>query len=1011
MNILARTLLFSFATTALGLTAADPARLAIYLEELKSPDVEIRRAALDSLDELKPKSPAFVEALPKLLNDPDDNIRSFASSIIALHIPDGPDRAARVLPLLEVVPARNRGPLLEVLKELGPHARPALRKVCAMLGEINESGDLLISSHEVLLALAHTTGAVKPKNPFEQAEQKADDSEAGRKKAFEADMKVFLPDLSAPDADKRLSAAIHFAQYQTLFGSSLPDEHRPAITAAFAPLILDPDAGVQRFALWALAQNRLSSSQSEAPLLQLVTSPDAITASLSLRALGKMEFDVARVLPWLKQNLESDDPRRVFAAVDAIEQYRGEAAPLATALLPLLKKSDPAAQPKLLKALAGTRAPAATPTLARYAESKDSSVRRAALDYLDDRLPPPEIGVVIFEKALNDSDSFNRYLARRALAEYGYYARAALPALFELKVPDAGGERDEIDKIIQEILEHRYRGGGFSDTPPDEKALTPPELSEAYQRDAVRRIEPFLNSPHAGLAANALQALASFEKVELSPLWKQKLPQIMTQPGNGMLSGLKAIGYLGPRAADFLPMLLKNVNDYPAPALVHTLFEIGSDRAEVREILTLLLPREPRAAALLAQTPLGREILVRELYSKNDATRLNACVALGDVNSLPPDAAEPLWLLTKSTDVKLAAAALKALLNLENLAPPSLDEIRKLLDHNAPEIHAGAMSLCERLGPEALPLRAKLVEIALSRREGSDAAVPALLAIGLDDATAKKFAALPVKPPNQENPDDIEFYVPILLANRPVELLQFLKARPGYFHSKEKISYGAQYAAAPLFALFSHTGPDHDAIRALALAEPSLSWVTMAAIGDPKLLPRFDADLAAADAYSRHFITACARACGRPGVRAAVRISATEPGNFKPKSAWPNVDSSRMARRGGGHGDGTVTILITGTLKLADGGAVKNPRFFGTNDRYLLGRQQKNREPIKYDAQTGRFIFCSEVFAAFQNGGEPGPYQTGSAETLIESDNAEPLKVQFYDEMPDVEIVLTPKRK
>ena len=38
---------------------------------------------------------------------------------------------------------------------------------------------------------------------------------------------------------------------------------------------------------------------------------------------------------------------------------------------------------------------------------------------------------------------------------------------------------------------------------------------------------------------------------------------------------------------------------------------------------------------------------------------------------------------------------------------------------------------------------------------------------------------------------------------------------------------------------------------------------------------------------------------------------------------------------------------------------------------------------------------------------EPGPYQTGKALTLIETDNAEDLVVKFYDEMPDVRIVLT----
>jgi hypothetical protein len=63
--------------------------------------------------------------------------------------------------------------------------------------------------------------------------------------------------------------------------------------------------------------------------------------------------------------------------------------------------------------------------------------------------------------------------------------------------------------------------------------------------------------------------------------------------------------------------------------------------------------------------------------------------------------------------------------------------------------------------------------------------------------------------------------------------------------------------------------------------------------------------------------------------------------------------------------------------------------------------------------ETGRFVLCAQVFAAYSAGKgqpEPGPYQTGSCLTLIEAAGCKPLVVSFYDEMPDVEITLSPSR-
>lgn len=972
-----------FLSTTLTALASD-------IDDLKNSDTKIRAAALDRLREKKSTDPAIADAVVARLNDSDNDIRWSALEFLTDNSPDKAALLKRITPLLDIVTAENRQPLHLVFEHLGTDARPALPKLCAFLGDLNYDGALYFEETRLFQTIVN--GKQSPfENPFGDGGDEAD-----KKAAWEAKLKI-LPDLASPDANIRLTATIRCAQYEGRW-STVPKAHRAAVYGAFTPLLNDPDLSVRRFATWALAQGRLLSPQAVEPAFANAAHTDPVVASLSLRALGQLHADPARVVPSIRTALKNPDPRFTAAAFAAASHLKSGMDELLPEMVPILLKAPPDLQVALVKSLGEVRAPGAFDALARLIATPDKSVREAVVKALDNRRDRPTTAIPILIAILKAPGDVQQFEARRALSIYGYHARAALPDLFECITTAKEDDGEIFVSLITDILTKRYRDG-FADTPDDLAALTPPPLSEAAQRDAVQRIEPFLDSPHAQIVDNALMAIACYEKVELPPTWAKALPLAMNRPGMGMLSGLRSLAYAGPRATALIPFLQKTANDLPAPDLVRALRQIGPNRDDVVALLAQLLPRSPEAADALSLSPAGRLVLIRELYNKTDALRLTACTALGKAASLPPEAAEPLWLLTQSVDLKLAAAALTAIKKLNPVAPPSLDALRLLLNHQDLEVRTRAMEVCERLGPDAIPLRDTLFEIALSRRDDSSPAISALSVIGIDDAMAQKVAALPV------SNDDLQT-VP-LLRNHPREALQFLKARPNLFSCETKWDFNEAMRVDAALSLFSGVGPDYDALRAHATTLPNLTWVMMAAIGDPTLLPRIDAEIATADAYHKLLLIACARACGRPDGRPAIRISATEPGTFKPASAWPNVDESRMDRGYNGHGDGCTPVVITGTLKRADGSAVKNPRFFGTNDRYLLGRSEKNPEPIKYNPTTGRFVFYTEVFAAYQEG--PGPYQTGSAETLIESDNTEPLTVQFYDEMPDLEIQLSPK--
>jgi hypothetical protein len=156
------------------------------------------------------------------------------------------------------------------------------------------------------------------------------------------------------------------------------------------------------------------------------------------------------------------------------------------------------------------------------------------------------------------------------------------------------------------------------------------------------------------------------------------------------------------------------------------------------------------------------------------------------------------------------------------------------------------------------------------------------------------------------------------------------------------------------------------------------------------------------------FLLACKRACGAKA-DLVIDVDATHPVTFRPSSAWPQVDKRRMHDRIEGHADGLVKVMVTGEIRAADGSHPNEVRFFRTNDSMLLGTQANYSVPLMYNREGGRFIFLTEVFAAFSVGKgdrESGPYQTGSAQIRIEAPGLKPMTVQFFDEMPDVRITL-----
>jgi hypothetical protein len=198
-------------------------------------------------------------------------------------------------------------------------------------------------------------------------------------------------------------------------------------------------------------------------------------------------------------------------------------------------------------------------------------------------------------------------------------------------------------------------------------------------------------------------------------------------------------------------------------------------------------------------------------------------------------------------------------------------------------------------------------------------------------------------------------------------------------------------------------------LREALYASEDLPPELIAELAEPRFLKLIERKLKTASAYEATKLRACARACGEQAKEVVV-IGESKPGDFKPKSAWPGTDPSRIAPETSGHGDGYTIVIITGRILREDGSPAAAPKFYRINDSMLLGERGRQEVPVTFDGKTGRFVFVTGVFAAYSMGDgqkQPGPYQTGSSMVSIESDGCKPLQVQFYDEMPEVRVTLS----
>ena len=298
-------------------------------------------------------------------------------------------------------------------------------------------------------------------------------------------------------------------------------------------------------------------------------------------------------------------------------------------------------------------------------------------------------------------------------------------------------------------------------------------------------------------------------------------------------------------------------------------------------------------------------------------------------------------------------------------------------------------------GPDARRYSAQLMEAALTN---IDEGRVEFLLNSLADVTLSEEAAENLASRTGTLSEDQLGIAAVCLLEHPKLLRRIEQDRPEIVEALQR------YKLRLFSFLCDHQNDDHETVAWLS-ASDQLHPLTMAWLGEGRFIKTIEVQSKQASKYERTKLSACMRAC-RGDVGEQIVVDASHPIKFRPLSAGPKGDARRIGKGYEPFGCGATEILVTGQIAGPDGETPKSVKLYREICNADTGVCRLERQPLLYDGATGRFVYFGFVFATYAGGGEYGPYQTGGETMHVEADGYEPFTLTFYDEMPDVRIVL-----
>jgi HEAT repeat protein len=542
--------------------------------------------------------------------------------------------------------------------------------------------------------------------------------------------------------------------------------------------------------------------------------------------------------------------------------------------------------------------------------------------------------------------------------------------------------------------------GGFSDMPID--SPEPPKLDDSVVQQIVSALNVGLSDSHESVRASAAVAISW-----IGPRAKPAVPALVRllddpdpQVSKNVVSAIRA---MGPEAKEALPELeqsLTHGDDHRRVNIAGAMRMNGAAPSTFVPALIDILSKEgPAHYAAMELAQLGDPAVPALLHAfkdKDSVSRGNAAYSIANMagwEKLTKDqekVADALIELSQDEDRTVVWHAVQAIGSVHAAPARSVPTLISFLNHPDPTIASNAVDALVEFGEEAKPALPSLIAL-LGSEKKSLGVGHAIFGIGVDRAVADAISKTTV------NERDANWLLSPLY-EYPEAAIEFLRRNP------RAISGGPE-----LINLLRSGDPTLKALQDEIYSSEFIPVIVMATLGESRFLPLIERNRKTASTHGKALWVACAVACGATPER-SVDISESQPGDFKPKSAWPGTDASRIAPTPQGHGDGVTIVIVTGRILQSNGVPAAEPKFYRVNDSMLLGRGERTQATITYDSNTGRFVFVTSVFAAFSDGKGPrvpGPYQTGSSIVQIEAKGCKPLKVRFYDEMPDARITLS----
>lgn len=715
------------------------------------------------------------------------------------------------------------------------------------------------------------------------------------------------------------------------------------------------------------------------------------------RFLGGAQQKMAlNVLPKLGNGIEpilrSALPDHPWAVLQVIADLRQPSPGILALIPPLLKHTNAAVRAAAITAWCKNSPDDLATVVEAGCRDPAPGVQLAASPYLS-HLPDQEAGPLVLI-LLRSGEPAVVTNALWRMGSLGLPPASTVPVIFPFLRSPVTQQRRAAIRAVGRLVSGLQGGSGFSDRV-DEPA------DGRVQAEAIAALRPLLDDPEPEVVAEAATALGGMgladqgfrrwllvhvtdkedgwtyasllQRVRLGAAEVPDLLALMTDPeAKRRQMAMYVSPEVTPPDARVIAAVIHGLGDADAGVrgyALNAIGKLGEHAVHAYDAIIARLDDGDRNVSHWAAQTLGRlgdgviASLRRDLIAK--PRKLPFITALGSHGTAAAAAIPDIIAVLGTADGELRTACITALGDIGKGNDAARLAVQPFLGHADTEI--------------------------------STTAVYALLDIGADERCAHALARMNLPASSYATGAVVETLLPW-----PELVDGFLARHPAALH---------ETVVSDVIAGWQPAVP---AIRELILRRADVPVKLLALSGDTGHLPAMRAAKDKARGYGASDLAAYARMLGDPPDH-VVKISATDPGRFRPASAWPRVDRRRMKPKGDGHGDGFTEIVVTGVVRLADGSHPKAIRFVGMNDRMLLGKREEREEKrLLYNAMTGRFALFSTVFAAYSSGEgkaeEEGPYQTGRLTTRLIAEGAKPLRVVFYDEMPDVEITVDPAK-